>query len=150
MDQLLTFPSFTHSHTSRLLLAVVLSVWMLPLYAQSLITHAETGIRVLTRNEARLYMTMRLTEWPNGVPARVFVLPDNNPLHARICKTILGLYPYQLRRAWDRKVFSGTGQAPTTLASEIEMLEHVSSTRGAIGYASSDPSDPGVFSVEVR
>ena len=56
-------------------------------------------------------MTMRINQWPNGVPVRVFVLPDNERLHQRVVKGILGLYPYQLRRAWDRQSLPryGTG-----------------------------------------
>lgn len=142
--------TFIRLHTGRILLALMLGAWVLPLFAQHLISHPETEIRVLTRNEARLYITMRLTEWPNGTPVRVFVLPDKNPLHIRVSKTILELYPYQLRRAWDRKVFSGTGQAPTTLYSEREMLERISSTPGAIGYANSVPMDLNIRSLEVR
>lgn len=142
--------TFTPSHLNRMLLALVLVAWMIPLEAENLITNAGTGVRELTLNEARLYMTMRLTEWPNGTPVRVFVLPDNNSRHIRVSKTVLGLYPYQLRRAWDRQVFSGTGQAPTTLSDEHEMLERVASTPGAIGYSSTVPKNSEILSVEVR
>ena len=38
--------------------------------------------------------------------------------------------------AWDRLVFSGTGQAPDTVTSTEEMLARVASTPGAIGYLS--------------
>jgi hypothetical protein len=104
----------------------------------------------MTRTEARLFFTMRLAQWPNRSPVTVFVLPDDDPLHSRFTKSLLGLFPYQLRRVWDRQVFSGTGQAPTTVANEREMIDRVASTPGALGYASSVPSDAGVRSIEVR
>ena len=104
----------------------------------------------MTTNEARLYLTMRLKAWPNGVPVKVFVLPDEDPLHRRFANVVLGLYPYQLRRVWDRQLFSGTGQAPTTVASEAEMIRRVAATPGALGYVGAVPDGAPVRPLEVR
>ena len=104
----------------------------------------------LTQNEARLYFTLHRQQWPDGRPVRVFVLPDDDPLHIAFAKTVLGLFPYQLRGVWDRQVFSGTGQAPTMVASEAELVQRVAATPGAIGYVSSPPRDPRVRTLEVH
>jgi hypothetical protein len=88
----------------------------------------------LTTEMVREIFFMRLSSWPDGSPIHVFVLPDNHPLHIRFAKEILGVYPFQLRSAWDRLVFSGTGVSPTTVESEEEMLERIKSTPGSIGY----------------
>jgi hypothetical protein len=77
---------------------------------------------------------MRVREWPDGSPIRVFVLPDDNPLSDTFYRERLGMYSYVLRRAWDRMVFTGTGFAPTVVRSEQEMIERVRSTPGAIGF----------------
>ncbi len=77
---------------------------------------------------------MRLNSWPDGSPIRVFVLPDNDPLHIQFAKEVLGVYPFQLRSAWDRLVYSGTGVAPTTVETTEEMQERIRSTQGSIGY----------------
>lgn len=77
---------------------------------------------------------MRLNSWPDGSRIHVFVLPDDNPLHFRFAKEILGVYPFQLRSAWDRMVYSGTGVAPTTVETLGEMRMRVESTPGGIGY----------------
>jgi hypothetical protein len=79
---------------------------------------------------------MRLNTWPDGSPVRVFVLPDDNPLHIRFAKEILGVYPFQLRSAWDRLLYSGTGVSPTTVETQQEMRKRIESTPGAIGYIS--------------
>ncbi|MFO1419135.1 MAG: hypothetical protein U1E83_10760 [Methylotetracoccus sp.] len=78
--------------------------------------------------------SMRLRTWSDGTPTTVFVLRDSNPLHAEFTKQVLDTFPYQLRRAWDRVVFSGTGQAPTEVGSVDEMYERLLSTSGSIGY----------------
>jgi hypothetical protein len=88
----------------------------------------------LDRGLLRAVFTMRVREWPDGTPVRVFVLPDDNPLSDQFYRERLGMYSYVLRRAWDRMVFTGTGFAPTVVRSEVEMLERVRDTPGAIGF----------------
>lgn len=88
----------------------------------------------LDRSLLRAVFTMRVREWPDGTPVRVFVLPDDNPLSDQFYRERLGMYSYVLRRAWDRMVFTGTGFAPTVVRSEREMIELVRSTPGAIGF----------------
>jgi hypothetical protein len=88
----------------------------------------------LDRSLLRAVFTMRVREWPDGTPIRVFVLPDDNPLSDQFYRERLGMYSYVLRRAWDRMVFTGTGFAPTVVRSESEMIELVRSTPGAIGF----------------
>ena len=88
----------------------------------------------ISKNALRATFGMRLRNWPDQTPVHVFVLPDENPTHSAFSKQILNIYPHQLRLAWDRLVFSGTGQAPTEVDSEEEMREMVAKTPGAIGY----------------
>jgi len=104
---------------------------------------AEPGPKIYTANgradslsaeTLREIFFMRLTSWPDGTPIRVFVLPDKHPLHVRFSKEILGVYPFQLRAAWDRLVFSGTGLTPHVVETVDEMLERVQVTPGGIGY----------------
>lgn len=82
----------------------------------------------------RAIFAMRQRTFPDGQAVHVFVLPDDNPIHEDFSKRVLGVYPHQLRLAWDRAVFSGTGQAPNEVASEAEMIEDVASTPGSVGY----------------
>jgi hypothetical protein len=116
----------------------------------TLIVHPGVGVDSLSQNEARLYFSMRLNQWPDGQGVKVFVLPDNHPIHERVVKAILGLYPYQLRRVWDRQLFSGTGQAPVVVSTESELLDRVARTPGAIGYAPSGNQGPSIRALEVR
>lgn len=99
---------------------------------------------VLSYNAVRLIFGMRLRNWRNGDAIRVYTLRDDDPVHAQFCRTMIGVYPHQLRLAWDRLVFSGTGQAPVELASVGEMLERVASTPGAVGYLPGNAVDARV------
>lgn len=88
----------------------------------------------LDRGLLRAVFTMRVRQWPDGSPIRVFVLPDDDPLSDQFYREQLGMYSYVLRNAWDRMVFTGTGFAPTVVRSEKEMNELVRTTPGAIGF----------------
>jgi len=93
---------------------------------------------------------MHMTRWPDGTPIKVFVLPDDNPEHEKFAKTFLNTYPHQLRRNWDRLVFSGTGNAPIKVEDEQEMLKMIRSTPGAIGYVESVEESANVHVIETR
>lgn len=93
----------------------------------------------LDREQLRAIFMMRMRTWPDGAAVRVFVLPDNHELHEAFVRQRLGTFPYVLRGNWDRLVYTGTGLAPTVVASEGELRERVLSTPGAIGYQRRTP-----------
>ncbi len=107
-------------------------------------------IETLSRNELRAIFAMRRRVWPDGTPIRVFVLPDDHLLHLIFCKKILRVYPYQLRRLWDRNVFSGTGPAPVEVATLHEMHDRIGKVAGAIGYLSPAWIDDRIKTVGIR
>lgn len=124
-----------NSVTVLLRCLIVLSLMLIkPAWAVQVITNPDVPVSSVSQNALRAMFAMKLLQWPDGRPVRVFVLPDDNPLHRAFCKEKLELYPYQLRQTWDRLVYSGTGQAPTEVDSETEMLSRVARTPGAIGY----------------
>ncbi|GAB4256509.1 MAG: hypothetical protein Kow0065_05260 [Methylomicrobium sp.] len=105
------------------------------------IVHPSVIPQQLSIHTVKQIFGMKLRQWPNDKPIKVFVLPDRDPVHINFVKRILQIFPSQLRLAWDRQVFSGTGQAPSEANSEDDMLIRVSSTPGAIGYVSRPKAD---------
>jgi ABC-type phosphate transport system substrate-binding protein len=101
------------------------------------------GLRApkLDRQTLRAIFLMRVRQWPDGTPVRVFVLPGDSAVHDRFVRELLGTYPYVLERTWERLVFTGTGFAPEIVRSEQEMRQKIQGTRGAIGYAVASPAD---------
>jgi len=98
----------------------------------------------------RSIFSMRMTSWPDGMPIQVFVLGDKTPLHSEFSKKILGVFPHQLRRAWNRQIYAGIGQAPAKLESEEEMLDKIATTPGAIGYISEDMINEQIRKIAVE
>ena len=119
-------------------------------HAVEVIAHRSVPDQALTLAAARAMFGMRLTQWSDGEAVRVFVLPDRHPTHVAFVKTRLDLYPYQLRQAWDRQVFSGMAQAPTEVADEREMARMVAATPGAIGYVRKATSHDQVKSLAIQ
>lgn len=94
--------------------------------------------------------SMQLDHWPDGNRVRVFVLPDDSATHRAFSKDKLSRYPRQLRRVWDRQLYSSTGQASETVHSETEMRRRVASTPGAVGYLPSAMIDETVNVLSIQ
>lgn len=115
-----------------------------------LIVHPGVPASELSRPLARLILGAKVTSWEDGTRIRVFVLPDESPLHQEMSKGILDLYPYQLRAAWDRVIYTGIGQVPIQVANEVEMRRQVAATPGSIGYIGRINNNDKVRALPVR
>lgn len=102
--------------------------------AADVVVNPSVEQETLSINVCRLVFTMKLLRWPNGKRVRVFVLSDSDPIHREFSKQILHLYPRQLRRVWDRHLFSGAGAVPIEVDSAEEMARRIAETPGSIGY----------------
>ncbi len=136
--------------------AGVLGVLLLSLFltfsanAQTIVVNTTVPPTAISKTAVQAIFGMRMRTWPDDTPITVYVLKTSDPLHADFCKNVLGVFPHQLRRAWDRLVFSGTGQAPREVSSLNEMRERVAMTPGAIGYLPQDDVDDTLYKLEVR
>lgn len=127
------------------LICIVLTVVFLPkLEAAEIIVNQTVADEQLSLSRARAIFTMRQRFWSSGEQIKVYTLADRQPLHKTFAKKKLNMFSHQLRRVWDRMVFSGTGQAPIELDSETEMLQTIANTPNAIGYISREPEDKKV------
>ena len=123
---------------------------MAPGAAVQLVVNPSVAASSLNPATVRAIFNMRLLNWPDGTPIRVYVLPDKDPLHKSFSKQFLQVFPYQLRRSWDRRVFSGTGQAPRQLNDVQEMQARVADIPGAIGYLPEDRIDESVKKIDME
>lgn len=124
---------------AALLLMILINPMIL--YAQQVYVNPGVSQVPDDRQTLRAIFSMRLRQWPDGTPVTVFVLPTTHPVHVDFCKEVLGVFPHQLQRAWDRLVYSGTGQAPVEVDSLEEMRQRVQETPGAVGYVNKENSE---------
>lgn len=118
-------------------------------HSQEIIVNSTVTQETISANTLRAIFGMRLRTWENGSPITVFVLATNHPTHVKFTKDALGVFSYQLERAWDRLVYSGTGQAPIEVFSEREMLMKVATTPGSIGYVKEESIDERVRRLQI-
>lgn len=119
-------------------------------HAAEIIVNRAVPEHDLTLNVVRLVFTMRLLRWQDQSRIRVFVLSDVHPVHREFAKQSLDLYPRQLRRVWDRNLYSGAGPVPAQVSSVEEMARLVAETPGAIGYLPNGLAEDRVRVVHVR
>jgi ABC-type phosphate transport system substrate-binding protein len=146
---------------SRVALAILLCFWIGRGYPESIpdkinsdsiyiIANSANSQRQISQTGLNAIFNMRLRHWSDGSPITVYVLPDEEPLHKTFCKQKLRVFPHQLRRGWNRLVFSGTGQAPLVVETKEEMLKQVKETPGAVGYLSGKDLTPAVKILEIQ
>lgn len=118
--------------------------------AQNVVVNSDNTLEFISRNTARAIFSMRLEQWPDGSPITVYVLADNSKSHRSFTRDKLSMFPHQLRRSWDRYVYSGIGSAPIEVGDEQEMLSRVASTPGAIGYLNEELSNDDIRSLAIQ
>lgn len=117
---------------------------------KQVIAHQDLQNNELSLNELRAIFSLRARKWPDGTPITVFVLRDEHEAHRQFLLRTLKMLPHQLRRQWDRYIYSGIGQGPTVVESPEEMLSRVKSTPGGIGYIEGGVSDGPVHMLSIR
>ena len=142
-------PSAVSRALGVLLLAVAASYCPSPSMAQEVFANSSAGTNRVDLHTLRAIFGMRLTEWPNGTRITVYIMDPDSALHNRFAKRQLQLFPYQLTQAWDRLVFSGTGQAPLIVRSPLEMQRRLQETPGAIGYLPANINPDDLVQLEV-
>lgn len=98
------------------------------------VVNIDTSQKSISKNGLSAIFKMRLRHWNDGSDVTVFVLSDEDPLHKQFCKQILNVFPHQMRKNWNKLVFSGTGQAPIVVENKEKMINKLRTTPGAVGY----------------
>ncbi len=101
---------------------------------QHVVTHLSSPYEILSLNELRAIFSLRARAWPDGSKITVVVFEDSSPSHRSFLHNTLKMLPHQLRRQWDRYIYSGIGQGPVVVDSTEDMLLTINNTPGAIGY----------------
>lgn len=89
------------------------------------------GVTIDRETLADIYM-LTMTKWDDDTPIRVFALKKGT-VGTETFYASLGLNTLTLNKQWMRKQLTGEGRAPALL-SEEDIVEHVASTPGAIGF----------------
>ena len=101
----------------------------------------DIGTNRLTKKELRDHMNAKRNFWKNG-RAVVVVLPAPKSQSAqRVAEVIYGKTVTGVQKFWLSVVFQGRSNPPVFTDTDLEMVDYVRKTPGAIGVMSSDVSD---------
>jgi ABC-type phosphate transport system substrate-binding protein len=100
------------------------------------IAHPSVTADSLDKDELLDYFTGDIQRWPDGTPVVVCDLGQKGKVRDGFYR-FLGTRPSRMKSIWLRKMLSGEGDPPESLASEAEVLAHVAETPGALGYLQS-------------
>lgn len=118
--------------------AMLLAFFSAPVMSETgkaiVLANQSVDVDTLTPAQLRMIFAGRTQFWTDGTRIRVLVLSPNGQAHHQFCRELLNIYPYQLERIWQRVIYSGQGDAPTTFETEQQMLNALQHTPGAIGY----------------
>lgn len=132
-----------------LLLCVVFSVNVVASEVQ-VITHTPTKNMGLLKTHIKAIYLGQQTQWPDGSKITVFILNAKESTHQKFIREVLGLYPYQFRRRWQKLSYSGFGVKPTVVKNTEEMLMKIATVPGAIGYVGKKVIRKGVQYVQIN
>lgn len=98
------------------------------------LVNSSVTLSELTLTQLRSIFSLRARRWEDGTPIRLVVLADENTVHREFTRSVLKMLTHQLRRHWDRYIYSGTGQGPIVVTNQKEMIAKLKQLKGAIGY----------------
>ncbi len=103
----------------------------------AVITHPQSNVTQLTREQVVDIYMGRTSTFPNGRPAIAFDLKGNQPTRSAFYQQLVGKSVAQINAYWARLLFTGSATPPMALKDSATMLHMVQENRDAIGYIDS-------------
>jgi ABC-type phosphate transport system substrate-binding protein len=98
------------------------------------IANPQNGVDQLTRSQIVNIFMGNHREFPNGLRARPFDLPADNPGKERFYHSLVNKDLNQMAAYWSRLVFAGSTTPPVQAKDPHEVIQVVAGNRNAIGY----------------
>lgn len=115
-----------------------------------IIVHPASSVTRLDRKFITAAFLKKKTRWSDDTSIRPVDLGARSAVRREFSATFLGRSVEKVRRFWSQVVFSGRGTPPPELDSEAEVVEYVTTHKGAIGYVSDRVALDGAKVVQVR
>ena len=87
------------------------------------------------------------TTWADGTRVECAVLKDSDPTHRYFLKRFIKKSAAQFNSYWKQQLFTGKNDLPRQFDSDTQMISYVATTKGAIGYVSSETARGGAVKV---
>lgn len=139
-----------------ILVAVIAAGLVLALWssAQSsgfkVVVNSANPVTSLSTKDLSNFLLKKKTKWDaSGVGAEPVDLEGNSSVREAFSEAVHGRSVSSIKNYWQRQIFSGREVPPPEVKSDREVIEHVRSHPGGIGYVSASASLDGVKEVSV-
>ncbi|WP_236559798.1 phosphate ABC transporter substrate-binding protein [Colwellia sp. 20A7] len=135
---------FLKSTQSKLLLCTSVLFLSFSSMADVAVVVNSTNADIIDDNDiARIFMG-KMKAFPSGGSIEPINSVSGSAVRSEFEEKVLNKSSSQMKAYWSKLIFSGRGKPPTELASDAEVLKHISANAGAIGYVDAGSVDESV------
>jgi ABC-type phosphate transport system substrate-binding protein len=138
----------------RLFILIQFLVFSTILYSQSFsdykIIGNTTGITELTQAQVKSYFKGKYTLWANNKSVKVVLHSSESSQAEKLAKLIFNTSHSGVKKYWLSLVFQGRANPPVYCNSDLDVLNYVKKTPGAIGIIQSETSCPGQYVIQIK
>ena len=98
------------------------------------VVSSKSAIKSLTLDQVADIFLGRVSHFPNGLLAVPIDLRDGSPERDRFYERIAGKSPAQVKAYWSKIIFTGRGQPPKAVSTDVDMKKLIADNLTAIGY----------------
>ena len=98
------------------------------------VVSAKSTVRALTPNQVADIFLGRVSRFPNGVLAVPIDLREGSPERDQFYAKVTGKTPAQVKAYWSKIIFTGRGQPPKAVLTDLDVKKFIAANAGAIGY----------------
>jgi ABC-type phosphate transport system substrate-binding protein len=108
------------------------------------VVSAKSTVGSLTPNQLADIFLGRVSRFPNGLLAVPIDLYDGSPEREQFYAKIAGKTPAQVKAYWSKIIFTGRGQPPKAVPTDLEVKKILAANVAAIGYIDATQLDDSV------
>jgi ABC-type phosphate transport system substrate-binding protein len=130
---------------------IVMALAIIPTLAGALasadvvaVVSAKSAVKALTPSQVADIFLGRVSRFPNGVLAVPIDLRDGSPERDEFYAKITGKTPSQIKAYWSKIIFTGRGQPPKAVPTELDVKKIIAADDTAIGYIDASLLDDSV------
>jgi ABC-type phosphate transport system substrate-binding protein len=108
------------------------------------VVSAKSPITALSMSQVADIFFGKATRFPNGVRAFPVDQAEGSAVRDEFYTKVVGKTAAQIKAYWSKIIFTGRGQPPPSVSSDIEMKKRISDNPAAIGYIDKSLVDDSV------
>lgn len=108
------------------------------------ITHPSAGVTALSKDDVMRIFLAKTKTYPNEKPAVPVIPREGSASRLKFESTVFEKSPMQVKAYWTRLLFTGRGNPPQVLESDIDIRQKVADNPNAVGYIDSSAVDKSV------